>query len=482
MSRRRRIPPQEVEITHLGKGGTGIGMASDGRPIQVRKAPPGARVLVRPTGRSKAGWTGARTALVRPPPASNPPPCPVFDLCGGCALQDLTFEAQLQAKHELALRQIQQAWAEHTDASLPTVPVHAPRYGGQPWGYRNKVELGFGPSRYLSEADHAAGLPIDGRFLGFHAAGRFDRVIDVERCPLISDAANQLLSVVRHHALQDAAPPPYNVRTHEGFWRHLVLREGHNTGELLLCLVTATPGEPETAAVRALAEALMATDLASKRLCGVVWMVSTSLADVARGEVCEVWGEPHFYDALGEVRFRISPTSFFQTNTAGAECLYDTVGEALGHGGHLLDLYCGAGAIGLYLHGRVGQITGIDEVEAAVQDARRNAAEAGITNARYLAAKVEDALHELEQVSGPRRIVVDPPRPGLHPKVTRALAKAQADALVYVACNPASLGRDAAVLTEGGWQLQALWTVDLFPWTGHIEAVARFIRPASAAA
>ena len=179
-------------------------------------------------------------------------------------------------------------------------------------------------------------------------------------------------------------------------------------------------------------------------------------------------------DLLG-VRFDLSRESFFQTSTEGAEVLYRTVGEAVGEAREtLLDLYCGTGSIGLVLADRARRILGVEEVEAAVADARKNAERAGV-EAKYVASKLEDALDVLEGLDDVVA-VVDPPRVGLHPKVAKRLAAFSCDTLVYVACKPGSLGRDAAILCEGGWTLTDLWPVDLFPQTGHCEVVGRFVR------
>lgn len=456
---RRHIPPFETEIHRLGERGAGIGTAPDGRTVLVRGAPPGGRVAVTVFKRKKGELHARRHALIRPPADGATPKCAVFGLCGGCVLQELDLDAQRRAKQELVA---------HGVGDLDGIRVHPIRGPEEAYGYRNKVELSFGVRRYLSEEEHAEGLPIDGRFLGFHAPGRFDRVVDATRCELISDAANAVIGVVREHALRPDAPPPYDVRSHEGFWRHLVLRTSHTDGTVMVLLVTASG---DAAPVHALAEALMNSEI---DVAGVVHAVRDEVSDVARGEIAHTWGEPNLRETLGPITFEIDPYAFFQTNTEGARVLYETVGEAVGRGGTLLDLYCGTGTIGLYLAEHHDAILGVEVVEASIVNARANAAAHGITKATYITAKVEDALPQIEATPGPRRIVVDPPRAGLHPKVCRSLAAADADVLVYVACRPLSLGRDRAVLESGGWRLTDLWSVDLFPQTGHVEAIARF--------
>ncbi len=468
MARRRRIPEFETEITHLGPRGVGVGVAPDGRPVYVRGAPMGSRVKVRVFARKKGLLHARRLVMVRPPAGFAEPRCAVFGLCGGCTLQELSLEAQRDAKQALVLQAAGTAPAVH--------PLRGPAAG---YAYRNKVELSFGTQRYSSEAAHAAGAVIDGRWLGFHAPGRFDRVVDSERCELVGESLNALIATTRREVLREDRLAPHDVRTHEGFWRHLVLRYGVGTGQAYVILVTDEGGDRGATEVAELAEALLKTDLGNDRLAGIAWAVRTEVSDVARGVIRRTWGEPHFSERIGDVAFQLSPFAFFQTNTEAAATLYDTVAEALGAGGTLVDLYCGAGAIGQVLHARFDHVLGIELDPMAVADAIANAERNGIHKTRYLAGKVEDHLEALKGLQGPVRLVVDPPRAGLHPRAVKFLANTVAEVLVYVACNPASLGRDREILEAGGWRMTDLYTVDLFGQTGHVEAVARFVRDAS---
>jgi len=430
-----------------------------------------------PTGRKRGVWSARRTALVRPPAAHAEPRCPLFALCGGCALQELRLDAQRAAKDRYGRAQVEDQLRRGGRELPDSVRLHAPRGVASAYAYRNKVELSFGARRFLREEALRRGEPIDGRFLGFHAPGRYDRVVDVAWCHLVGDAMNRLLEVTRAVALADDVPPPYDTRDHAGFWRHLVLRRGMATGQTLAVLYTAPAEAPGVAAVSRWAEAVRQADLGTGALAGAMWVENAGHGDVVQGEVREVWGRDWFEEEVLGRTFRLSATSFFQTSTAGAEILYRTVGEALGEGrGTLLDLYCGVGTIGLVLADRFDAVVGVEEHPEAVADARANASRNGVTWAEWRAGRVEDDPDLLHTVEGVRAIVVDPPRPGLHPQVAERLSRAAAEVLVYVACNPASLGRDAAVLMEGGWRLTDLWTVDLFPQTGHVEMVGRFCR------
>lgn len=478
MARKRRyLPPFEVEIEGLGAKGLGRAVTEHGE-VLVRGAVPGSRVLATPFKKKKGTWHARKSATIRPAPEGRNPLCAQFGLCGGCTLQELSEGGQRVAKGSHAIDEFALGAGVPVEGVYAAINVHPPRGTGQAYAYRNKVELTFGVSRFLSESDHAEGQTIDGRFLGFHAPGRFDRVVDAPRCELISEALNGVLAVVREAVLIDDLPPNYNPRTHEGFWRHLILREGTATGEILVGLVVASHPD-EQAQIARVAKALEPhMEEAGGPVVGLIVLKNDGVADVARGDELALFGRSHFFDELKGVRFKLSLSSFFQTNTVGASLLYDTVGDALGDAhGKLFDLYCGAGSIGLYLADRFDEIVGVELVEAAVLDARENAKRNGVTNAKYVAADMSKALGVVSEASGARAIVVDPPRVGLHPKVSEALANTTADVLVYVACKPRSLGRDADILAQGGWVLTDLWPVDLFPQTGHVELVARFIRP-----
>ena len=475
MARRRHLPPFEFEVEGLGKGGAGVGRAPDGRPVQARPAPPGSRVAVVPYASKRGVWLARRSHLVRPAPGGVAPRCAVFGLCGGCALQELDLASQRAAKRDAAIADVAEGLGVSAASLAERCLVHPTRGADQAYGYRNKVELTFAPSRYLDEAAHAAGESIRGRWLGFHAQGRFDRAVDAARCELIDDAANALLGALRRLVLVEDDQPLWDARAHTGIWRHALLRRADATGQPLVGLYTSSSADP--AAVARVAEGLRATALPpGQRLRGVLWIVNDGVADVARGETREVFGEATLTERLGGVDFELSVESFFQTNTPGAEVLARTVAEALGGGGGvLLDLYCGIGSLGLAIGGAFDRIVGVEEVEAAIADARVNAARAGVEGT-WLAARVEDALDALEPELEGAAIVVDPPRAGLHPRVARRLAAVRSARLVYVACKPGSLGRDAAVLEAGGWRLTDLFTVDLFPQTGHVEMVARVER------
>lgn len=481
MARRaKQIEIIEVEIEKLISGGLGEGITADGHKLAVRYAPPGACLSVRLVNRRKKTWRVERIEMLRPPPEMVEPVCKVFGLCGGCMLQELPLHAQRQHKLNYALESIVQALGIDLSTLHSRVRVHPMRGDTVAYRYRNKIELTWGNRCILSRADFEADRPFYGQFLGFHAAGHFDRIADTDHCWLVSEAANAILGCLRKLTLTSASPPALNQRTHQGFWRHAAIREGYATGEMLVGIYTTSPETDEQIqAVTNLAEQLMSLALPDgRRLVGVLWLENDGFADVARGSIRQIWGQHWFCERLGDVEYKLSMPSFFQTSTYAAEILYQTIREAIGgaSGGTLCDLYCGIGSIGLFLASDFTRIIGIEEVPEAVEDARLNAALNRVTWAEYHTASVEKALHYLPDNQQDITVILDPPRVGLHPKVAATVAEMSAQNLIYVACHPPSLGRDAAILAQGGWHITDLWAVDLFPQTGHIELVARFAR------
>ncbi len=475
---RRRIPPFETEISSLGPKGVGVGTAPDGKPVHVRRAPPGGRVRVRPAGKRKGKWKGVRQALIRPPADGIEPPCPVFGLCGGCVLQELPLDRQRALKLERAKAAI---------GPVETGVWRGIDGSAAAYGFRNKMEFSFGTRRYASEAEMQAApdrraVDLSGRFLGLHAPGRFDRIVDVAHCPLLDAPGNAVLEATRAHfgiGTKAGGPALWDVREHTGVLRHLLVRRGH--GSVYAGLFTATPPDSAVEArILAWLDAIAALQLESDGTPVAMqagWYVNDEVADVARGTNRDSRGASDLQMALHGKTFALAPLAFFQTSTSGAEVLIDTIDRALTADGAqrfttLLDLYCGTGSIGICLSDRADAVIGIEEVAPAIENARANAARNGV-EATYRVAKVEAALDALTGGDGVAA-VVDPPRAGLHPKVAERLADTPLDVLVYVACNPASLGRDRAALEAGGWRLTAAWAVDLFPQTGHLEVVARF--------
>jgi len=405
-------------------------------------------------------------------PHYTEPECEHFADCGGCSLQHLQYDQQLAEKYAQVRDLLQRIGGFAEPPLRPVLP--AP----ERFHYRNKMEYSFGTRRWLSRAEIRSGEAFANRdfALGLHVRGHFDRILDIRNCLLQSDRSNAIRNAVRDFA---AASPlrPYTTRDHSGFWRFLVIREGKRTGDLMVNLVTAEAGPAGLQEVERLAQRLL---VQFPEITTLVHTVNRLKAQVATGQETHILHGPgHIHDRIGKWRFRISPASFFQTNTLGAEQLYATAQDFAHLQGNevLYDLYCGAGTIGIFLSEPVQKVVGIEVVPEAIVDAEINAELNGVRNAHFIASDLKAALVDGDAVVAahglPDVVVLDPPRAGVHPKVIQWLLAQAPQRIVYVSCNPATFTRDAALLCDSRYELHAVQPVDMFPHTAHIEVVGR---------
>jgi 23S rRNA (uracil1939-C5)-methyltransferase len=451
MAKPRRGDTLELAIDDLAFGGEGVGRA-DGYVIFVRGGLPGDRLRVRLV--EARGRFGRATIeeIVVPSVDRVEPPCRYFARCGGCRLQHLAYPAQLAFKEKQVRDCLQRL------GGLGTFELRPILAAPEPYGYRNKMEF------TIANEPPAIGL---------HAAERYDVVLDVERCLLQSEPMNALLDEFRRQ-VRERTLSVYDPQTEQGLLRFVMLREGRHTGEAMVNVVGAAPDVETLVPV---ADALRARVPSTA---SVVLNVNAKKASVAVGsEEHLLAGRDHIREALGGVTFQVSANSFFQTNTRQAERLFGVVQDACELDGSetLLDLYAGTGAISLLLARRARAVYGIELAAAAVADAIRNAQLNGIDNCTFLAGEVRHVLPELARQGVRASVVVaDPPRAGFHPKALSALAAMAPARIVYVSCNPSTLARDVGDLARHGYRLQWVQSVDMFPQTPHIEAVARLHR------
>ncbi|MBI1784466.1 23S rRNA (uracil(1939)-C(5))-methyltransferase RlmD, partial [Candidatus Sumerlaeota bacterium] len=398
--------------------------------------------------------------IVRPSGKRIEAPCPIFGTCGGCSWQNLPYEEQLRWKE----RQVAETLAHIGGECLPDISPIIP--SPEVWHYRNKMEFTFGMD--------GEGKPI----VGFHHPGAFDRIFEVPRCLIHPEPFDAILKSLTEFA-REKGLRAYDQRWHDGFLRHAVIRHSRTTGGVMTLLITHQGNlpDPEGLAARL------------KRDCpalqGFAWGINRGLADVASVEEKRfAWGDPILEERINGLSFKISPLSFFQTNTAGAEKLYARTVEMaqLEERDRVLDAYCGAGTIGLHSARKVSRVVGIELNRDAIWDARANAAANGITNATFIAAPMAEGMNLARHAAGGEftRVIIDPPRGGMDKKSLATLIAAQAPVFIYVSCNPATLARDLKTICEGGYRVDAIQPVDMFPHTYHIETIVRFVRATNA--
>jgi 23S rRNA (uracil1939-C5)-methyltransferase len=443
----------ELRIDSLAYGGNGVARL-DGFVVFVRGGLPGDLVRARATKVKRGFAEATRTALLEPGPDRVPAPCRHFGVCGGCRFQDYAYARQLAAKEA----QVRDALTRLGGFAEPPVTSIVP--AAQEYGYRNKLEYSFAPGP-------------DGLVLGFHRAGRWDEVIDVEECLLTTAVGNGIREAVKRWAREEGLEP-YDRDSGTGYLRHLVVREGRNTGQVLVLLVTA-PGE------RFDVDYLVETLTAFPEVRSLHWAVNDRPAEVTNLPTRLLWGSEWIEEELCGLRFRLRPNAFLQTNTAMAATLYGLARDAAGLTGTetVYDLYCGTGTIGLSLAASASSVWGVEISEESVACAIENAGVNGIANASFFAGNVGQSLEELRERAGPPDVVVvDPPRAGLAGKALRRTGALQAQRLVYVSCNPTTLASDLAVLRDDyGYVLERCTPVDMFPHTPHIESVSLLVLP-----
>ncbi len=461
----------ELNIESLAFGGQGVARLND-FVIFVNGAIPGQKVLALIT-RKKKSFAEARVLnVVRESPLAVEPRCQHFGSCGGCRLQNLDYAEQVKAKGDQVKDILKRIGGLDDFELLPTLGTDDPFY------YRNKMEFSFSRDRWLSRAEIESGESFEKKshYLGFHAKGFFDKVIDLEECHLVDPIATDILKVVREIACASNLPV-YSTRDHQGFWRFLIIRPTAVTGDLMVNVVTS---EYDADIAARLKERLMC---AFPQITSLINGVTQSKASVA---FCEeevlLAGQPTITEKLGDYSFTISANSFFQTNSLQAKKLYDIALDYAEFKGDevVYDLYCGAGTISIYISRYVDRVVGIESVESAVINARDNCRLNDVDNCEFVLGDLKDELNQtgeiIKKYGQPDVIILDPPRGGMHPKTVQAVLALKPKKIVHVSCNPTTLARELAEFCATDYKLTKVHPVDMFPHTAHVEVVAQLFR------
>ena len=376
------------------------------------------------------------------------PSCPHFGTCGGCFYQTVSYGNQLKIKEG----QVRDLLKDYVTDEIWEGIKGSPKS----WEYRNKMEFSFG--------DEIKDGPLA---LGMHKKNTFHDIVNITDCKIVDNDYNLIVKCVLESA-QETGLPFYHKMRHEGFWRHLVVRRAECSGDLLVNLVTTSQAETD---ISAIAERLLKLEL-NGTIVGILHTVNDSLADVVQADSMEtIYGQDYFYEEILGMKFKISPFSFFQTNSLGAEVLYETARDFVGETKDkvIFDLYSGTGTIAQMLAPVAKKVVGVEIVEEAVEAAKVNAGLNGLTNCEFIAGDVLKVVDELEDK--PDFIVLDPPRDGIHPKAIGKIIDFGVDKIVYISCKPTSLARDLEIFNAAGYQVEKGACVDMFPNSPHIETV-----------
>jgi 23S rRNA (uracil1939-C5)-methyltransferase len=455
-----------IESITLGKyaaEGKSIATMEDGKALFVEGGVPGDTVKVMVKKSKKNYAEGRMLALVSPSPDRISPFCMHFGVCGGCKWQMLPYEKQLEYKHQQVVDQLSRIGNLSLPEVMPIIGSASTRY------YRNKLEFTFSKSAYLTSEQIAAanGGVIERKpALGFHAPGMFDKVVDITTCHLQDEPTNIIKNYFRTEA-ERLDLPYYDYIAHEGWLRNLIIRVA-TTGQIMVNLVVQH-FRPE---LHNLLDGLLAL---VPNITSLNYTINDKLNDSIydRDVVC-YYGTPYIEEHLEQYRFKISPKSFFQTNTKQAEVLYSVTRDFAGLTGEevLYDLYCGTGSIGIFCSDKAKSIIGIEVVDDAIKDAKINAEWNNLDKCKYFVGDVGNIATDdfFAKYGKPDVIITDPPRAGMSEKLIQQLLKMKAPRIVYVSCNPATQARDLALLTSL-YDIKKVQPVDMFPHTHHIENV-----------
>ena len=437
----------------------------DGETVIVKNGIPGQRVRFQINKKRKNKLEGRLLEVLEASPLEQrPPQCSIFPQCGGCMYQTMTYESQLAMKEgqvrEL-LEPVMVAAGQVKENGEPDYIFDGIKGSPSEFAYRNKMEYSFG--------DACKDGPLT---LGLHKKGSTYDVLTAADCRIVHEDLNRILGCVLEFCKKRELPY-YHKLSHQGYLRHLLVRRAEATGEILLALVTSSQMEVDFGP---LAEELLRLPLEGS-VVGVLHIINDSLADVVRSDETRVlWGRDYFYENILGLQFKITPFSFFQTNSRGAELLYQTARKMLGDvkDATVFDLYSGTGTIAQILAPVAARVIAVEIVEEAVEAAKENASRNGLSNCRFLAGDVLAMLDEIEE--RPDYIVLDPPREGVHPKALEKIIAYGVERLIYISCKPTSLARDLEVFLGKGYRLDRLGCVDMFPGTVHLESVCLLCR------
>ena len=443
---------ESVDFPNKGK----VFLPEEERYVIVKNGIPGQKVRFSVNKIRKGKAEGRLLEVLEPSPSEIAPSCPHFGQCGGCTYQNLPYEEQLKMKEAQVKAMMDEAVeGDYCWEGIMPSPVKE--------AYRNKMEFSFG--------DEVKDGPLA---LGMHKRGSFYDVVTTGECRIVHKDFCDILLCTKAY-FEEKEVGFYKKMQHTGYLRHLLVRRAVKTGEILLDLITTTQigVEEEKKLLAGWLERLLALPLEGK-MAGILHTKNDSLADAVKDEGTEVlYGKDYFFEELLGLKFRISPFSFFQTNSLGAEVLYEKTREYVGEtkGKVVFDLYSGTGTIAQILAPVAEKVVGVEIVKEAVEAAKENARLNGLDNCEFIAGDVLKVVDEL--TDKPELIVLDPPRDGIHPKAIEKIIGFGVERMVYVSCKPTSLARDLVILQENGYRVEKGCCVDMFPGTANVESIVR---------
>jgi 23S rRNA (uracil1939-C5)-methyltransferase len=463
---RKKIVIPELHISGIADKGKAVGRTDDGQVIFVEGPVPGDVVEVLVLRKKKNYSEAVVRKYISFSEDRITAPCRHFGVCGGCKWQHMSYTSQLQYKNQMVRDCIRRIAKLDPDIVQPIIGCD------DNFHYRNKLEFSFSNKRWITNEEAASDREIlqEGG-LGFHKAGFFDKIVNIDECLLQDDFSNRVRNHVRDFAIENEYSY-YDLRAHNGLMRNLIIRNTTLNEWMLIVIFGERDQEKIDTMMQNLSDHF-------PEVSSLNYVVNLKMNDtIFDQEVVTVKGNPYIVEKLGDVRYKIGTKSFFQTNSEQAKRLFDVAADYAGLEQHhnVYDLYTGLGSIALYIASKAGHVTGIEEVPEAIDDALINMTFNDIRNTTFYAGDVKDILNEdfIRKHGRPDVVITDPPRAGMHEDVINTLLELEAPVIVYISCNPATHGRDLLLLSEK-YDVTTVQPVDMFPHTQHIESVAKLI-------
>jgi len=450
----------ELSITDLAFGGRGISKLDD-LVFFVKDAIPNQKVIAKISKIKKKYVEAYKIKILKKSKDQVDPVCEHFDWCGGCTTQQLDYQQQLHYKQK-QISDILNKIAGTKDVDInPIIDCK------QTFFYRNKMEYTFSGNPWFIEDES-----YDDVIVGLHVPKRFDKILNINKCHINYEVFNQIINIAKEVSNNEKMVP-YDVVKHTGYLRYLVLRAGVQTNEFMINFVTSTFNK------RFMNSFLEKILDVLPNVTSVINTINAEKNNTAKGNPKTIFGSSYINEKIGDYTFKISANSFFQTNSYQVKTLYDYILKTsdFKKSDIVYDLYCGTGTIGIYIAQFVKKVYGIEIVEDAINDAHINAEINNIENINFYCGDLKDILNSdaLDNIEKPTTVIVDPPRPGLHPNTVKNLIRLAPKKIIYVSCNPATMARDIEMLIRDNYSIKNLQPVDMFPHTPHIECVTTLI-------
>ena len=449
-----------LSITDLAFGGKGIAKNNE-LIFFVKDAIPNQKVIAKISKIKKKYVEAYNIQTLKKSTDEVKPECEHFNWCGGCTVQQLNYQKQLHYKQKQISDIIEKIGQIKNQNINPIIGCDRTFY------YRNKMEYAFsGNPWYIGDESY------DDIIIGLHVSKRFDKILNINKCHINNQIFNDILSLSKEIVIKEKLIP-YDVVKHTGFLRFLVLRLGIHTNEVMINLVTSGY-KPEL--LKPLVEKITAK---IPNIKSIVNTINTKKNNTVTGNIKLLYGKKFIREKIGNYTFKISPNSFFQTNSYQVKLLYDYIIKIanLKKSNVLYDLYCGTGTIGIYLSQLVKKVYGIEVVKDAIEDANYNAKINNINNIEFYCSDLKEILQDesIGNIEKPDIVIIDPPRPGLHPKTMKYLINLSPKKIIYVSCNPATMARDIEILSNQKYLIKDIQPIDMFPHTPHIECITTLI-------